>query len=284
MTLKDCQADLIAVCLAKFTVVVAACLLVSGCIGATTHNGTENLSAIATTRSASAHVRIEPAMESSRSGCAMRYTHYRPAGARSGDLVVLGHGFLRGEARMAGLALALAEAGVPTVTLDFCNDRLWNGHHIRNGLDMIGLADTLEARRVVYAGFSAGALAALVAGRNDPRTLGVVALDLVDADGLGARMAAGLNRPLIGLVGAPSACNAGNNGLGVYALSNQAVVEHFPSADHCDFESDTDWLCRLFCERTVSASTTVRRDIIRTTVAAVGDLLSTPESPTHPGG
>lgn len=212
----------------------------------------------------------------------MRYTRYRPADARSGDLVVLGHGFLRGEARMAGLAVALAEAGIPTVTLDFCNDRLWNGNHIRNGLDMMGLADTLGARRVVYAGFSAGALAALVAGRNDPRTLGVVALDLVDADGLGARLAAGLDRPLIGLVGAPSSCNARNNGLGVYAVSQQAVVQHFPGADHCDFESDTDWLCRVFCDR--GTSVTVRRDIMRATVAAVGDLMPPPRDRAHPGG
>ncbi len=222
-------------------------------------------------------MRIERGIQPSRTGCMMHYTRYRPAGAQGGDLVVLGHGFLRSEARMAGLALALAEAGVATVTLDFCNDRLWNGHHIRNGLDMMSLADILGARRVVYAGFSAGALAALVAGRNDARTLGVVALDLVDADGLGVRMAAGFERPLVGLVGAPSSCNAHNNGLGVYATGNQSVVEHFPDADHCDFESDTDWLCRLLCERGTAPPATMRGDIMRATVAAVSDLIALPQ-------
>lgn len=174
---------------------------------------------------------------------------------------------------MVDLAEALAETGIPTVTLDFCNTRFWDGRHFRNGLDMVRVADVLEAQRVVYAGFSAGGLAALVAGRNDPRSIGVVALDLVDAGQLGEGMAAGLDRPLIGLVGDPSPCNASNNGLAVFAATDQAVVERVAGAEHCDFESPTDWLCRWICKRDEPAGEwSTRRDIIEAATSAIASL------------
>ncbi|MCG6896731.1 MAG: alpha/beta hydrolase [Thiocapsa sp.] len=186
---------------------------------------------------------------------------------------MLGHGFMRSQDRMVDLARALADTGVATVTLDYCNSRLWDGRHFRNGLDMIRLADALGAERVVYAGFSAGGLAALVAGRNDPRTLGVVALDLVDADRLGERMAAGLDPPLIGLVGDPSPCNADNNGLAVYSATDRAMVERVEGAEHCDFESPSDWLCRLVCKRETPPRRSPRRDIIEAATTAVTALM-----------
>jgi pimeloyl-ACP methyl ester carboxylesterase len=162
------------------------------------------------------------------------------------------------------------------VTLDFCNARFWDGRHVRNGLDMILVADALAAKQVVYAGFSAGGLAALVAGRNDPRTLGVVALDLVDAGRLGEGMAAGLDRPLIGLVGDPSPCNAENKGLAVFSATDQAAVERVTGAEHCDFESPTDWLCRLVCKRDTSDTASPRRDIIAAATDAVFSLVALP--------
>ncbi len=125
---------------------------------------------------------VEDGRVTSPTDCELHYRLYRPLGADPGDLVVIGHGFLRGKERMTGLAHALAKAGIATAALDFCNDRLWDGGHVRNALDMMKVADVLGARRVVYLGFSAGALAALIAGRNDTRAIGVVALDLVDAE------------------------------------------------------------------------------------------------------
>jgi pimeloyl-ACP methyl ester carboxylesterase len=160
------------------------------------------------------------------------------------------------------------------VTLDFCNARFWDGRHFRNGLDMVRVADALDAKQVVYAGFSAGGLAALVAGRNDPRTLGVVALDLVDAGRLGEGMAAGLDRPLIGLVGDPSPCNAENNGLAVFSATDRSFVERVKGADHCDFESPTDWLCRLVCQRETPDAASPRRDIIAAATDAVVSLIA----------
>jgi dienelactone hydrolase len=216
---------------------------------------------------------VEQGSVSSATGCDLHYRLYRPTRAWSDGLVVLGHGFLRSQDRMVDLARALAAAGVKVVTLDFCNSRWWDGRHFRNGLDMIRVADAVDAERVIYAGFSAGALAALVAGRNDRRTLGVVALDLVDAQRLGEGIVASLEPPLIGLVGDPSPCNAENNGLAVFAANPRASVEWVAGADHCDFESPTDWICRLVCAGQRIEQHSPRRDIIDATLSAVVSLL-----------
>lgn len=205
-------------------------------------------------------------------GCDLHYRLYHPARPTAEGLVILGPGFLRGKEHLAGLAQGLAAAGLATATLDYCHGRLWDGGHYQNGLDMVRLAQHLGARRVVYGGFSAGALAALVAGHQDRQALGVIALDLVDDSGLGLRMAAGLDKPLIGLMGEPSACNAEARGLQVLKASRLGRAESVPGAGHCDFESPTDGLCELVCGET--AGTTARRaEIIATTVLAAAELL-----------
>lgn len=207
-------------------------------------------------------------------GCEVATTRFEPEQPRTDAVVILAHGFLRDERRMEGLALALAASGVTTHTLSFCNSRPWDGGHRANAADMRRLADSLGAAGVIYAGFSAGGLSALIAAREDPRTLGVLALDLVDdGDGLAASMAAGLDRPLIGLTGEPAACNAQSNGLAVYAASRRARVTHIPGASHCDFEAPTDWLCRSVCGADDEGAEARRGEIIRVSVGAVADLL-----------
>jgi hypothetical protein len=146
---------------------------------------------------------------------------------------------------------------------------------------MVRLARHLGAEATLYAGFSAGGLAAVVAGRQDPGALGVVALDLVDQDAIGVAAASGLDAPLVGLVGEPSACNAQNNGLAVYDVHARAEVIPVPGATHCDFETPTDGLCRLVCEpgdRPPHASPRPR--IVELTTRAVAGLLGLAPLPT----
>lgn len=162
--------------------------------------------------------------------------------------IILAHGFLRSQDRMSGLATALAGTGIPVATLNFRNDSPLSGGHVKNSRDMVQLATQLQADKVIYAGFSAGGLAALLAARNDPRTLGVLTLDLVDSKGLGERAAKGLEVPMFALVGAPSNCNANGNAAAVYAQASQVELTAFPQASHCDFETPTNWLCSLLCE------------------------------------
>lgn len=279
MKSRQCQIGLTGVCQSKFTVVLAACLVVSGCFG-----GASGVRPEERASRPEAGLSIDQGMATSATGCRLSYRWYRPVPDRAGDLVVLGHGFLRHKEHLDGLARALARSGIPSVTLDFCRTRPWSGNHFRHGLDMIRVADALGARRVVHAGFSAGGLAALVAGRNDPRTLGVVTLDLVDTGGLGRRMSVGLDRPLVGLVGEPSSCNAYNNGLPVLAVGRQVSIRHFAGAGHCDFESPTDWLCRFFCVPEAGLPAARRQDILRAAVAEIRRLMPPRAAPTRLAG
>ena len=264
-------------CQSKFTAVWVACLVLAGCFGGVMHTTSDPASASRPSRTLAAGVapgvRIERGQARSATGCALDYAWYRPASAAPGELVVLAHGFLRNKARLAGLARALAETGISVVTVDFCNTRPWRGNHARNGFDLIAVADRLEARRLVYAGFSAGGLAALVAARNDPRTLGVLTLDLVDARELGRLMVQGLDRPVIGLFGEPASCNADNNGLATLAAARQASIERVAGASHCDFEAPTDWLCRALCEPDRAGAEQRRAAILARSVTAVRSLL-----------
>lgn len=215
----------------------------------------------------------------SGSGCRIDTRLYSPERPRTDGLVVLGHGFLRSQGRMVGLAEALAAAGVPTVTLDFCNSRPWDGRHVQNGRDMRRVADELDAQRVIYAGFSAGGLSALVAAWGDPRAVGVLTLDLVDERGLGEGLARTLHVPLLGLQGEPAPCNARANGLKVLAASPRAQVVAVANASHCDFESPTDWLCESICGRPDTGSEARRREVIARSVALTLELLGI-EAPT----
>jgi len=193
-------------------------------------------------------ISVEEGTVASRFGCRFGYRLYQLSEPASDDLVIIGHGFLREQDRMNGLAIAAATAGIPAATIDYCNSRPWRGGHRRNADDMMRLADALHAREVIYAGFSAGALAALVAARNDPRAAGVLALDLVDTQQIGRNAARGLDKPLIGLHGEPTNCNAQSNGQGVYSLAPNAKLQVIDGAGHCDFEAPSDSLCRLICE------------------------------------
>lgn len=254
-----CQFGLTMACQAKFTALLLACL-VAGCAPLPVRQDTGGA------------VRVEHGRLESRTGCILDYSRYHTA-ETSGDIrVVLGHGFLRSRQQMDGLARALAASGLPTVTLDFCRASPWRAGHVRNGFDMIRVTDALHAWHVVYVGFSAGGLAALIAARNDPRALGAVTLDLVDAEGIGRHAAAGFDRRLIGLVGEPAACNARGNGLAVLAAARLARIERIAGAGHCDFESPTDPVCRLVCGSD-RRSRLRSGQIIRITVAAVRSLV-----------
>jgi dienelactone hydrolase len=260
--------------------VLALALLLHGCPGVYRDSGSA-VAPAGVAGEAERAVRVAAGSVVSATGCTLAYLYYRPVASPSGDLVVLGHGFLRSKDHMAELARRLAIEGIPSVALDFCNMRFWDGGHEQNGDDMVAVARRLGARRVVYAGFSAGGLAAVVAAHRDERALGVVALDLVDRDGIGIAAATGLGRPLIGLVGEPSSCNAANNGLAVYAAAADAEVIRIQGASHCDFEAPTDALCRAVCEpRERTEATPLRARIIDLAVAAIESLLGGRESMT----
>ena len=252
---------------------ISAALLLEGC-QAIVAPRPEIAQAAAT--DAAVQVRVETGALTSSSGCGIDYRIYRPGDADGPVQIVLAHGFLRSKARMDGLATDLAAAGFATAAIDLCNMRPWDGAHRQNADDMRRVAAQLGSAGVLYVGFSAGGLAALLAASADAGSLGVVTLDLVDLDGMGELAATTLSRPLVALVGEPSRCNAQNNGLPVFAAAPNAEIQRIKGATHCDFETPSDGLCRLACEsgdRSAVDSQRIRAQIVKTTVAAAGRLL-----------
>lgn len=219
-------------------------------------------------------------MRYSASGCQYQYRVFQPDAPITRTSVVLGHGFLRDQDNMVGLSRAIANQGIQVVTLDFCNMRPWNGHHQRNAQDMRDLANMLNiAGDVIYAGFSAGALAAVLASSETTRA--ILALDLVDQADQGKTAIANLQIPLIGLAGPPSSCNANSNGDALFTARPQAFVsrlDRISGASHCDFESPTNWLCEAACgiEDTEESEKSRRAAIINQTLDSLMPYLSTP--------
>jgi dienelactone hydrolase len=223
----------------------------------------------------------EPGTFNSATGCLIHTVMYRPSRPKTDGLTVLAPGFMRDQSHLSDLAQAIAARGIPTMTLTPCNSRPWGGRHVQTGADMRRLARSQGARRIVYGGFSAGALSALVAARLDPHSVGVLALDLVDERRLGIGMARQLDRPLIGLRGEPGRCNAENNGLPVFAAAPRAQLTPIPGASHCDFESPSDWLCETLCAADASGPQRRRREVIERSVASVADLLALAPDAVH---
>lgn len=214
----------------------------------------------------------------SSSGCHFRYRHYHPDQLRSQTTVILGHGFMRNQNTMVDLARALANQGIAVATLNFCNMRPWNGQHKKNAADMQDLARELGVDSdVIYAGFSAGALAAVLAADNHTRA--ILALDLVDQKSLGLNAISQLETPLIGIAGDNSSCNANGNGHALFAARDNLALselQHQTGASHCEFESPSNWLCELACgdKDAETTATTTRTHIIEQSIKSIGPFLS----------
>jgi pimeloyl-ACP methyl ester carboxylesterase len=180
-------------------------------------------------------------------GRLVSYEVYRPAKRRSDAMAILGHGFGRDLTHMRGWARLWASRGLPTAVLSLPNSGPFAGNHDRNAADMKAAAALLHKGPVIYAGFSAGGLASLVAASSDPRTIGWLGLDPVDSAGLAAPAARALPVPALFLLGEPSSCNAGNNMLPVIPARPHVGAARVLHTVHCLFEDPTDSACFAVC-------------------------------------
>jgi len=219
----------------------------------------------------------EPGSLRSAFGCTVDYELHRPERPAGGVTVVLAHGFLRSLASMRGWAEHFASHGVPTAVVSFCNSTPFAGRHDRNAADLRAVADAVRAPGggVLYAGFSAGGLAALLAAADDASTVALLGLDAVDsgrggpssADGAGlADGASGLAVPALFLAAEPSACNAEGNMLPTAGRIAAASVVRIPNATHCHFEDPTAPACERLCGRVEPPEAA---DAIRATIRAL---------------
>jgi hypothetical protein len=201
-------------------------------------------------------VRIESGAIDSAYGCAVRYEYYEPhetGAARVGvepGLVVIGHGFMRDLTAMRGWAAEWSARGHRAVVVSFCNSGWFNGRHDRNAEDLVAVARHISpgTAPIVYAGFSAGGLSALLAAAGDPHAIAWLGLDPVDSGDLASEMAR-LRMPALAIVGAPSRCNADGNITGVLPEAAPMIALRIPGATHCDFENPHDPACARVCGR-----------------------------------
>ncbi|MDF1522121.1 MAG: hypothetical protein P1P87_04800 [Trueperaceae bacterium] len=216
---------------------------------------------------------VASATLTSVTGCTVRYEVHEPVGEVADVAVVWSHGFLRDLDSMRGWAELAASHGLRSAVVSTCASTPFSGRHDRNAEDLRAVAAAAFGAEapVVYAGFSAGGLAALLAAAADARAVGVLGLDAVDSGDLAAT-ALGFERPALFLAGEPSSCNAQGNLVPVAERLADARVVPVPYATHGDFELPYDPAVDRLCGRVDPPEA---RDALRAAVrgVAIGWLL-----------
>ena len=189
-------------------------------------------------------------------GRPVEYERYLPSAegeseARTELMVFLAHGFMRDLASMRGWAAHWASHGVPVTVMSLRNSTWFSGRHERNAADLRLLARTLHSGPVLYAGYSAGGLAAFLAaaaeGGSGGPAVAYLGLDTADSGGLAAAAKSGFAVPALFLLAEPSSCNARNNILEAIPERPDVRVERIRFATHCHFENPTDGACEALC-------------------------------------
>jgi acetyl esterase/lipase len=203
-----------------------------------------------------APVGAQTTMEVALAGRSVAVDVYRPDVPLRGA-AILSHGFTRSRTTLGGHAAALAAAGIFALTPDMPTtfDFKRNAQGLAELVGMLRAGGKFGApvERVVLVGFSAGGLSSLLAAAT-PGVVGYVGLDPFDrvsndgASALGLDFAPTLRTEAVLLRAPSSRCNAqavaAPWGKALPTLLSDRVIN---GASHCDFESPTDWMCRLAC-------------------------------------
>ena len=201
-------------------------------------------------------------------GCVVEYERYIPEEPQTETMILLAHGFKRKLSTMRGWAMRWSELGISVVIPSLCRSSWFKGRHNQNADDLRALREQLEIDKVIYAGFSAGGLAAYLAALEDPATVAYLGLDPVDSGKLGINSDKSLTVPALVLFAKPSACNGRNNFLPVIEQLETGDLVRFDKATHCHFELPYDRKCSLACGRSDKDATADRQDEIRERVNA----------------
>tara|TARA_B100001094_G_scaffold160091_1_gene154842 strand:+ start:4633 stop:5793 length:1161 start_codon:yes stop_codon:yes gene_type:complete len=189
-------------------------------------------------------------------GQALEYTTFMPEDSQASVHVLLVHAFSRDMSVLSDFAQHYAGWGIPVVTMNLNHSSIFENDPLQDVIDLGLLSSYIsEGEPIIYVGHSAGAMKAIASAVSDTNAIAVLGLDLTDGayeqtggDFLALSNVPELSIPLWGLLGEPSDCNANGNGLDVYFESNYANAISITEADHCDFESPTNFLCTLLCQ------------------------------------
>ncbi len=183
--------------------------------------------------------------------CSLDWTWYQPTSSQRAGTVLLSHGFMRNQDRMAGWAEHLSSWGIGVVTATLCHSSIIDIDPEQNARDLVALADDLGVEERLFMGHSNGGAVSIIAGALDTRAVAVLGLDPVDAQGDPAAGFVGqLSVPAYALMGESSTCNASASGTSLFGTGTENRVLRITESDHCDFESPSDWLCTSACTGT----------------------------------
>lgn len=191
-----------------------------------------------------------------------------PAKGPMRGAVILSHGFMRKRWTFLDHAKALAGEGVLAVVPDlpYKMDSRDNARALRELVAKLREGAVFRpVERIVLVGFSAGGLSTLLAA-DSPGVVGYIGLDPFDRPGgVGLEAARVLKTPVVLLRAPPSPCNAFSIAEPwVKALPNLVEDRVIDGANHCDFESPTDWVCRMICgEQDPERHRAVREGLIK---------------------
>jgi pimeloyl-ACP methyl ester carboxylesterase len=210
-------------------------------------------------------------------GSRLTYDMYQPRKSEVTTPLLLAHGFARRRQNMAGMAVHMARWGLTIVNIDLYHLRPWRINHHQNGADLAELADHLGFNEVVFAGFSAGALASVIAGAHSRAAVGVLALDPVDFGTVGQQAARQLPVPLYSIFAELTTSNAIFKGMPIIEATSRARAIRIVEASHCFFEFPTNIICRLlFHDRLkIFTPTQIKGAILETTTATAMRLATT---------
>jgi len=211
------------------------------------------------------------------------YESYVPVQSETEMMVFLVHGSGRNLSAMRGWAVHWASHGVPVTVATLRNSTWFNGHYERNAADLSLLARGLHGGPVLYAGHSAGGLAAFLAAAADGgpagRAVAYLGLDSVDSGDLALTAKPKLQVPALFLLAEPSSCNDRNNILAAVPDRPGVEIVHVRYATHCNFENPSDWACEALCGRVappVAAARIVARIRSLATAWVLGQTGATP--------
>lgn len=190
---------------------------------------------------------------------------YTPVGDGPWPVLIWSHGFARSKDNHASGARRAATWGFLVVTpnLPSFSDHEANGAWLATELfPTVTAVAGVDGSRVGFVGHSAGGLASLVAASMVDAGA-YVGLDPVDMSDLGLSFAGEVTEPALMLHGASSYCNSDGNST-AWAFGGDLWAVDVTDASHCDFESDTDWICTAAC----GAEDAGRQELIQTYAVA----------------
>lgn len=182
-------------------------------------------------------------------GESTEYRLFSPIDGPDVPHIIFAHEFVGSHDYLIDFSKHFASWGLEVATMNLMHSSFLNNDPIQDAEDLILLSDQiLGGGPVVYVGYSAGGLRAMIASALDISTVAFFGLDIVDLDALGQSYVQNLDIPIFGLAGEASLCNSQSNGADIYIEAENSKLLRVTESDHCDFQSPNSFSCIFLCE------------------------------------